>query len=57
MVLNVNVQMDGIPTHIPTQLQIVIKIARIVLPGNQIKNFITLESASLTEKELLFGLY
>ena len=41
---------------LPTQLQIFIEISRIELPGNQVKIFISLDSASFTESETLFRL-
>ena len=40
---------------LPTQLQIFMKISRIGFPGNQVKIFVSWESASLTESESLFG--
>ena len=39
---------------LPTQLQIFIEISSIELPGNQVKIFISLDSASFTESETLF---
>ena len=41
---------------LPTQLQIFIEISRIELPGNQVKIFISLDSASFTESGTLFRL-
>ena len=41
---------------LPTQLQIFIEISRIELPGNQIKIFISSDSASFTDSETLFRL-
>ena len=41
---------------LPTQLQILIKISRIGFPGNQVKIFISRDSASLTESKTVFGL-
>ena len=41
---------------LPTQLQIFIEISRIEFSGNQVKIFISLDSASLTESETLFRL-
>ena len=38
----------------PTQLRIFIKISKIEFPGNQVKIFISWDSASLTESETLF---
>ena len=39
---------------LPTQLQIFIEISSIELPGNQVKIFISLDSASFTESGTLF---
>ena len=41
---------------LPTQLQFFIEISRIEFPGNQVKIFISLDSASFTESETLFRL-
>ena len=41
---------------LPTQLKIFITIAKIGFPGNQIKIFISRDSASLTESKTVFGL-
>ena len=40
---------------LPTQFKIFIEISRIEFPRNQVKIFISLDSASLTESETLFG--
>ena len=40
---------------LPTQLKIFIKISRVGFPWNLAKFFISLDSASLTESENLFG--
>ena len=41
---------------LPTQLQILIKISRIGLPGNSVKICISWDLASLTESDKIFGL-
>ena len=41
---------------LPTQLLIFIEISKIELPGNQVKIFISLDSASFTESKTLFRL-